>query len=314
MSSESIIELFLEEIKVRHGDVKAEAQLALAIEKGLSPDDFMISSDKLFNREFSKDLIGAEITEDARKKQLLRLHLSRSGIYDQLPEGLFFAEREKKPSRYSAADMVAEYNQNKKREDEIRRFFLPFENDFFWQRIQLEREETRLLEGLQSGILNDHFVKFWNLPNSIPKSYVAPLILLLPYAHRIAGDLNLMAESLEQLLFEQVSIKQKRSASSNVPGLLSRGLGEAQLGLNMLCGERFLEDCPVIEFVIGPLQRTRVSDYLEGGNLYNLLSTFSGFFVPAGLDIEFSVRLPEEKQNMTMDTEQGIVLGYSSVL
>ena len=314
MKRESIIELILEEIKGLPGDIKAEAQMALALEKGLSPDDFMVSSDKLFTREYSQDLVSAEITEDARKKQLLHVHLSRSGIYDQLPEGLFFAESEKKPSRYSAADMVADYNLNKKREEDIRKFFLPFENDFFWQQIQIEQEETRLLEGLQSGILNDYFVKFWNLPRSIPKTYIAPLILLLPYAHRITGDMRLTAESLEQLLYEPVTINQKRSSKKAIPDRMLSGLGEVQLGLDMLCGEEFLEDCPVLEFMIGPLQRTKVSDYLEGGILYDLLSTFGQFFVPAGLDIEFSIRLPEEQRNMVMKADGEPVLGYSSVL
>jgi hypothetical protein len=314
MGRETIIELIQEEIRRLGCDAKTEAQLTLALEKGLSPDDFMVSSDKLFTREFSKDLVSAEITEDPRKKQLLLLHLSRGGIYDQLPEGLFFTERERKTFKYSAADMVADYNLNKKKEEEIRRFFLPFENDFFWQRIQLEQEETRLLEGLQSGILNDYFMKFWNIPRSIPKSFVAPLILLLPYAHKITGDLGLTAECLEQLLLEQVEVVQKRSPITSAPSLLSQGLGQAQLGMDMLCGEEFWEDYPVIEFVIGPLQRSRVSDYLEGGNLFDLLSTFSRFFVPAGLDIEFSIRLPEEKQNMIMEAEDGPVLGYSSVL
>ena len=210
--------------------------------------------------------------------------------------------------------MVVEYNVNKKREDEIRKFFLPFENDFFWQQIQIEQEETRLLEGLQSGILNDYFVKFWNLPKSIPKLYIAPLILLLPYAHRITGDLRLTAESLEQLLYEQVVIHQKSSVSSSIPRALSFGLGEAQLGLDMLCGDEFLEDAPVLEFVIGPLQRTKVPDYLEGGSLYDLLNTYTRFFVPAGLDIEFSIRVPEEQRNMIMNKDEGPVLGYSSVL
>jgi Type VI secretion, TssG len=314
MEKDSVIELILEEIRNLNCDVKAEAQLTLALENGLQPEDFMVSSDKLFTREYSKDLVGGEIVEDPRKKQLLQLHLSRGGIFDQLPEGLFFAIPKKKASNYSAVDMAADYNLNKKKEEEIRRFFLPFENDFFWQRIQLEQEETRLLEGLQSGILNDYFIKFWNIPRSIPKSFIAPLILLLPYAHQITGNLPLTAECLEQLLLEPVLVRKKRSVITNTPTLLSAGLGDAQLGTNMLCGEEFWEDVPVIEFVVGPLQRSRVSEYLEGGKLFDLLSTFSRFFVPAGLDVEFSIRLPEEKLNMVMERDEGPVLGYSSVL
>jgi len=314
MDNFTLIELIQQEMKELGCDAKAEAQLVLALEKGLTADDFMVSCDKLFVREYSKDLILAELKEDPRKRPLLQLHLSRSGIYDQLPEGLFFQQHQKRGNSFSAANMASDHKINKKKEEEIRRFFLPFENDFFWQRVQLEQEEGKLLEGLQSGILNDYFVEFWNIPRSIPRTFIAPLILLLPYAHQIAGNLHLTAECLEQLLLEQVSANQKRSASTNIQSVFSPGLGEGQLGLDMLCGEDFLEDCPVIEFVIGPLQRSKVTDYLEGGNRFLLLETFSRFFVPAGLDIEFAINVNVEKQNMILEKGNSPVLGYSSVL
>ena len=115
MEKDEIIALFLEEIRNLNCDVKAEAQLTLALENGLQPEDFMVSSDSLFTREYSKDLVSGEIVEDPRKKQLLKLHLSRAGIFDQLPEGLFFAIPKKKANNYSAVDMVADYNVNKKK-------------------------------------------------------------------------------------------------------------------------------------------------------------------------------------------------------
>ena len=314
MNSDSLIELVQQEMKELGCDAKAEPQLALALEKGLAPDDFMVNCDQLFVREYSKDLVGIELKEDPSKKKLLQIHLSRSGIYDQLPEGLFFQQYQKRANRMAAADMAADHKMNKKKEEEIRRFFLPVENDFFWQRIQLEQEEGKLLEGLQSGILNDYFVEFWNIPRSIPRIFIAPLILLVPYAHQVAGNLQLTAECLEQLLLEPVKASQKRAVSTFTPSVLSPGLGETSLGTDMLCGEAFWEDCPVIEFIIGPLQRSGISDYLEAGSRFELLETFSRFFVPAGLDIEFSVRLSVEKQNMHMEMENAPVLGFSSVL
>lgn len=314
MNSHSLIELVQQEMKELGCDAKAEPQLALALEKGLSPDDFMVNCDQLFVREYSKDLVGIELKEDPAKRKLLQIHLSRSGIYDQLPEGLFFQQYQKRGNRIAAADMAADHKMNKKKEEEIRRFFLPVENDFFWQRIQLEQEEGKLLEGMQSGILNDYFVEFWNIPRSIPRIFIAPLILLVPYAHQVAGNLQLTAECLEQLLLEPVKVSQKRSVSTLTPSVLSPGLGETRLGTDMLCGEEFWEDCPVIEFTIGPLQRSDISDYLEAGSRFELLETFSRFFVPAGLDIEFSIRLSVEKQNMNMEMENAPVLGFSSVL
>jgi hypothetical protein len=309
-----LLELVQKEIRELGCDARAETQLALALEKGLTSDDFWVSSDHLFIREFSRDLIKSEIKEDARKATLLEIHLSRGGIYDQLPEGFFFQHREQKQKSLAAADMAVEYKENKKREAEIRRFFLPFDNDFFWQRLQLEREESRLLEGLQSGILNDYFIEFWNIPRTIPKKFTAPLILLLPYAHRIAGDISLTAECLEQLLAEEVQVSLKKSFDTHSESVSSPGLGEAKLGLDMLCGEDFREDSPVIEFEIGPLEGSSITDYLRGGNRFELLEIFSRFFIPAGMDVQFEVRVQKEKENMHMERGNYPVLGYSTVL
>lgn len=314
MDNYTLIEQLQQEIRKTACDARAEPQLALALQKGLSPDDFIVSCDSLFHREYSKDIIKAEIKEDARKRHLLEVHLSRSGIYDQLPEGLFFQSQEQQRGGPSAADMVADHKTNKKKEEEIRKFFLPFENDFFWQRLQIELEEGRILEGLQSEILNEYFKEFWNIPDSIPGRYVLQLILLLPHAYKIAGNLFLMAQGLEHLLEEEVVVRKTKPASIRMEGGGSSGLGNAQLGLNMVCGEEFFEDFPTIEIVIGPLIYSRVGDYLKGGERHSLLETFIRFFVPAGVDAEVTIIVPEEKQNMTLGKGKEPILGYSSVL
>jgi hypothetical protein len=91
--------------------------------------------------------------------------------------------------------MAIEYRLNKQKEHDFRLFFQPLENDLLWQRVQIEMEETKLLEGLQSGDLVDYLIEFWGLPVSIPKPFVVPLIILLPYAAQIVGNISLTAHS-----------------------------------------------------------------------------------------------------------------------
>jgi hypothetical protein len=314
MDNFTLIELLQQEMRKSACDSRAESQLSLALQKGLSPDDFMISCDSVFHRAYSKDVMSTELKEDVRKRALLEIHLSRSGLYDQLPEGLFFQPQERRAG-FSAMDMVADHKLNKKKEEEIRRFFRPFEHDFFWQKLQVEREEGRLLEGLQADMLNEYFKEFWNIPDSIPPQYVVQLILLLPHAYKIAGNLSLMAQSLEHLLEEQVIVRKVKPAMVSLEDTgVSSGLGNAQLGLDMVCGQEFFEDFPMIEIVIGPLIYSRVGDYLKGGERNVLLETFIRFFVPAGVDAQIVIDVPVEKQNMTLGKGKEPILGYSSVL
>ena len=314
MSNFQLIDLVQQELQNSMCDIKAEAQLLMASEKGLRPDDYLVSCSKRFIREYSKDVIFSELKEFAGNKTVLQVQLSRSGIYDQLPEGIFFHTPQRAGRNITVADMATDYKINKKKEEEIRRFFQPFENDFFLQRLSLEQQETLLLEGLQSGILNEYFIRFWNLPASIPKAFIAPFILLLPHASKIAGDFNLTAESLAQILKEEVNIKRANPCPTDASAIGAVALGEGQLGLDMVCGENFMEDTPDVEIEIGPLKYSHVTDYLEGGGRYALIEAFNRFFIPAGVDTLVTIKVVNEKQHMIIEKNFEPVLGYTSFL
>jgi len=290
-------------------DVRAETLLAQALAAGLSPDEWMVCCDKLFFREFSRDLMHTELREDAGSLPLLLLHLTRGGFYDQLPEGLFFQPLG--PSRNAtASDMALDYRYNKKKEEEIRRFFQPLENELFWQRVQLEKEEIRLLEGWQTGILDDYFVQLWGLSPAIPREFILPLILLLPQAHRIAGDLSLTEQCLRQLLQEEVVVRRSTAPDTEVAADGIFALGASYLGTDMVCGERFFEDYPVIEWCIGPLVHSHIGDYLEEGRRWVLMETITRFFVPVGVDVSLVILTHPERSDLVLDDA---ILGYSTL-
>jgi hypothetical protein len=309
-----LIELLQKELGRVGCDARAETCFALAADLGLSPEDFLVAFDKLFYREYSRDILASEIREDAGHRSLLQVHLTRGGIYDLLPEGLFFAPAPGARRPLTAADMTLDYQANKKKEEAIRRFFVPLENDLFWQRVQVEQEESRLLEGLQQGMLNEYFVKFWGLPPSIPRECVAPLLILLPHAYKIAGDVSLTAQCLQQLIQEEAQVRQVPADESILPEGQTIPLGDFRLGVDMTCGGEFAEDHPVLECIIGPLVGSRLQDYLAGGRRHGLMETFIRFFIPAGVDTKLTILLPEERQHMTLRPGAEPLLGYSSVL
>lgn len=162
--------------------------------------------------------------------------------------------------------------------------FLPIENDFFWQRVQLEVEETDLLQNLQTGVLST----FFGATSS-----------LLPYAHKIAGDLSLTAQCLEALLQEPVQVSTKDAPMTKAFNLV---LGNQQLAIDMVCGEQFMEDHPVLQFTIGPLQHSSLTDYLTGGCRAPLLETFYSFFVPAEATVITQIQATQQ-----------MVLGYTTL-
>lgn len=314
MQQYELIEKLQQEIRQSAFDIKAEPQVLQAMEKGLLLESFMVTADQLFRRSYSRDIVSAKI-DDRSNRDILLLYLSRSGLFDHLPEGLFFRQQDRSNRLITVADMTSDYKLNKQKEGEIRVFFTPVEHEFFLHNLKIEQEENDLLQGLQSGILNDYFNQFWDLPSSIPATFIPRLISLLPYAHRIAGNFELTEQCFTHILHEEVKLVQQGAVATDA-ALLSPAptLGGAALGIDMVSGTEFTEGDPRIEITVGPLLHSAISDYLEGGERYTLMETLNQFFLPAGLDVSLMVQLPVEKMNMSLIEGEGPVLGYSSVL
>lgn len=307
MNNEAILIKWMEECRNGRADIRTETLVAQALAQGLRLRDVLASCSGFFMREYSPDLLDVTLEGTPPYRSYLQLELSRPGMYDMLPEGLFF-----QPAR-SGEDVLnmAQSSRNGAiREKEIRKFFRPFENEFFYQQIQLEKNEAALLGGWQEGALQEFFRKFWDIPDGLPAATVASLLVLIPYAHRIGGDMELMQDCLKCLLLEDIQVLRRRSEEEPV----SAGLGGLELGRDTICGTTFREDYPVLEYVIGPLRNSKVTQYTEGGSHALILETFNRFFAPMEADIVFTVEINRSEAAMTLDEEGEIVLGYSSVL
>lgn len=302
-------------LQQRSSDIKPEVLLWQAICSGIPQNAFVVKNNHFFEREFVSDLVEADIIEDDWQRRFLELSLSRPGLYDMLPESLFFQpdniELHRKPG---AAEMAAQYQQNKLKERELRKFFQPFENELFYQQLQLEKEESALLDTLRNKVLNRFLADFWGLPAALPAEVAASLIILIPYAHLINGNIPLMQQCLSLLLRETVTVTVKKAPATQVDTSLNSGIGHQQLGNDMICGTSFMEDYPVLHYQIGPLRHTPVTGYIDGGSEYLLLETFNNYFAPIEADIITEIVIEKESGSMRFDMYDQPVLGYSSVL
>ena len=117
-------------------DIKAEVVIADHVENGLKQQDYMIISDGLFRRRFKKDVSHAEIVELNNGQEILNIDITRESIYDSLPEAIFHGRPAEELN--TGHEMAKASKTLKMVEKECRTFFLPFENEIFFQKIQLE--------------------------------------------------------------------------------------------------------------------------------------------------------------------------------
>lgn len=311
MKRQEAIEIFFNELSGQVHDIKAEVLANHALQNQVHPDDFVVLPDGRFYREYRNDLYATNKIEDAWLHRLLQLRLSRSGLYDLVPEGLFHQSYNNTKSS-SAAELAAQSRLDKKKELAARKFFQPVENSLFRQRVLLEQEEENLLAGMDNGLLNDYFFTFWEFPEALNKTSAMLLVLLLPYAHVITGDIALMQKCLEILLQEKVTIELIPPADCLAPGK-DNSLGTGELGNDLVCGQTFSEDYPCLQYNIGPLQQSKPADYCTDGENDLLLQVFNNYFAPAEADIIINVEVDRTKALVELNANESPILGFAAL-
>ena len=299
-------------------DIKAEVLMADLILNGFSQSDFLIFFDSLFKRGYSNDILKAEKILINEVQEMLAIYLARDGLYDLLPEGLFHVSPDS--ALTSGKGMASNSKKESKIEEETRKFFLPFENEFFYQRIQLELQERLILQKLNDNSLDDFFLNFWKIDRSLPKELIIKLSAMLPFVKEIVGDFKMTANCLGAILEEEVThMIQYTSEPHTDTGIYQTddgySLGKASLGVSLITGGHFLESCKLIRFSIGPLKKTGIEPYLENGDIARFIDCFCSFFIPMEMFFEFDVMMQKELQQFVLDSDEAqSIMGYTTII
>jgi hypothetical protein len=302
---------------LRH-DIKAEAIIGDILENGLELNDIVAIQEGLFKRRFKPDVSHADINTLNNGEEVIEVFITRDGIYDALPEGIFHEHSSETTS--AGRHMAAESKKQRLEEIDARKFFLPLENEIFHQRVVLEMEERRILNQFSENLFDDIFPEFYNLDKSLPQKYLSRLVLLLHFSHLIAGKPDLTARILEIIIEENVHVNMIKSIGNEFGGNqqdlpVSCTLNDTRLGVDFVCGQYFNNSGQGLEFVIGPLKNTSVEDYLENGQNNKFLECFYGYFIPVEIDIKTRIKVKQEEMGLCLnDAFSDPVLGYNTVI
>lgn len=304
-------------IETIYEDIRTEAVMAELLENGFAFEDFIVRPKGLFKRRYSRDIDRIGHLDLANFQQVVEVDLNRDGLYDSLPEGLFHKKtgHELDKGRKFSEDSV----ELKKEENEARQFFLPFENELFFQRVQLELEERNILSRFSEKIFNDIYPELWTLHRSINREYVYRMVLFLHLAHKISGNLALTAKCLETIIGEKVEVESNCSPSHYVTTgsevMNSAPLGKGKLGVNMVTGSQAESRQFCVEFKIGPLITVQPREFLEDASMSRFLECFYNYFVPVEFDVFTRIIVDNRKQNFELKVHQlGPVLGYETAI
>lgn len=308
MSNRKNIEELAAEINTIPDNIKSEIIVAGILEAGVSPKSLQIENVGNFTRPYSKDLLETAVVEFLRNKPFLRLKLSRNGIYDLLPEGITHSQQVNDGGAEEISTLTQGYKLRKSEEAAARKFFKPFEQEFFLQRVKLEQEEQELLLN-SSSIFHDFLAEFWNISGELDLKYETILLRMMPFIHEIAGDFVKIKICLEKILNVNISYSVEHRTQQFKSDY--NKLGKCLLGRNFTVGS-CLYAIPYTIFNIGPVPKDQLEEFLPGGKIDKFIQIFFRYTIPFETEIISNILIGKEEKK-EKDTDFG-VLGYSTTI
>ncbi|WP_225000339.1 type VI secretion system baseplate subunit TssG [Cesiribacter sp. SM1] len=271
-------------------DYRAEALIAFWLENEvLSLDNLTIQPEGTFQRPYSKDVLAIERGEKAPGSQV-KLRISREGLYDMLPEGLFHQAEQK--TQKSTEEAVKESERYEREEAAARRMFLPLEQEFYRQRIWLEHTELQACLNTVRPENESFFMNFWGIDKkAFTPQQSLNLLAVLPHLHEVVGDQELVAFCLEKIIQEPVSIAYTQQQEELPEGQGVSLLGNVSLGVDVVLGGSWWADEPAIEVTVGPIAAEKLPRFLPEGKTYKQIKKLYGYFFPAEASVITNVAI-----------------------
>lgn len=194
------------------GDVRAETWLSCNFPE---IDEWFVEHESYFSRNYNNDLRSCYPIRSS-------ISTSRNGIYDVLPESLFFATNELMgKSDYSFVNELEKMYEEKRL---IKAFFKPFDSLLFNKSLELEKTVNAIYESQCETLLSNFFGL--DLENET-NPYVRRLLPLVLYVSQIRLDFRLLSAIVANVIGCKVDFRMEDGFrirfEIHKPGLDSQG-------------------------------------------------------------------------------------------
>lgn len=292
-------------------DMRAEVLARLVAAKyDLKIEQVLFNPKSYHQRWGRKDVL--EVSEEyspTMDKELLVFDLSREGIFDTLPESIFLHPDD--PYR----DHIHRVQKLSEQEAEARKFLLPFEQLFYWLRLENEQREDQAEKNLETWwqhLLIGSYTPFSN--SQLDQEQLDMLTQMLPYLHDIVGNWVLMEQWLTVFLKTKVKIVEMPPPQYPLPLELQKRMDDGILGQDFVIGTYFTDGIPIVKIFIEDLTPETLGDYLEGGfKRYILEEELLSLLLPIEIPYEISLSLSVPNNDFYLgEQEDSSILGYTT--
>lgn len=298
-------------------EIKIETILAELLElEEVEMNEIIIYPQGLFERPYSNEVLNIEYIETQESEEILaHINVCREGLYDTLPERLFHYSKGRKRMS-SMKEMIEENRKRKEESKKARQFFLPFDQEFFKARIDLEIEERRLLFSISDKFQSTIFKGEWEAElEKLSTTTKANFFFLLPKANQITGDLELTEQAFSSITGEKVSIETRPSGIVKCEDLVTPVIGEMLLGVDAVLGQQIEEGLTQWKITVDTLTLEKIPEAITWNQPGGLFEILDNFFIPFEIEAQWAVNISKTEKGFQLEEEASFSrLGYSTVL
>ncbi len=293
-------------------DLRLEVILGELLSDGISFDDIEIATNSVFARSYHYDIEKVEETEyPTTRKKRLRFLVNRDGLYDSLPEDLMHQPTSEQITNKER--VIAEIKVQEAREKEARKFFLPYEQEYYRLRVKLELEERKFMFA-NSGQMNSEVLSMlWNFPAFLDEQEKAKLGLLMPVLHEVIGDKELGSYLVTHITNDDVEITE-----GHLPNVLfadAPSLNNTQLGNEFVLGGEYSFTEPQVLWKIKVEGMQNLTQYMPGGRKALVHEYLGNLIMPLEDEINFYLDISSAKEGFVLNEETSSArLGFVTYL
>lgn len=257
------IENSLSSINSLDTDYLAEVVAATLVEEGVSPDNIQIARLGSARMKVGKDIekVRMEYSPDDEINDCLRIYVNREGLYDVLPEGVFFLGIDLLEST-DIKKVVHQVRQYRKEEMEIRRFFSVFEDEIDRTLVQMQLLERRVDRKNVYPDFTNVFTAYWPVIRQLSLEQATLFMRIIPIIHKIRGNRRKITKALSLILGLPVTLSHVLSSRkcAGIPAF-----GQARLGESLVIGSEFRSGGYDTCITVHNIPRNRISEFLDNG-------------------------------------------------
>ncbi len=298
-----------------NADIKAEVVVSELHDNDFSNHEILTHHLGGFLRSVRKDIQEVGFPENVlpEEAQEIVLELSRDGLYDGLPEGLFHQPSVRTRSA-KHGDVLDELKKHRVEEGYARKFFAPFENEFFNLRVLLEKREKYAIQGFTTSANKKLLQRIWRVVQKLSSKQINLLMNYLPLAHILRGDIEKLQKVMQTVLGVSIALRytnEKYTVKSKTQARLST----MTLGLDSLVGDSFNISIPHLEIKIGPLSAMDFHSFLPTGEGHYLLKLLQDFFFPSHVHSIIKLSMQRHENKLSLNEKSNIsYLGYNTYI